>query len=173
MGESQLHNKGPKDFNPFQCLTKKDSNITPLNHTKPTSSDLEMKLTPLTEDMLMPTLNHLSRSQCTTHHLAKPTSNQKHHAPTHFEHPNSMQLPKWNMQTYPKVKYYSPFSTQRSPQCKCNPRNSWNKQQIELYHKANEKTTNLQGNPNGHWKCQSLPQPSFKHLARGQHQTPT
>jgi hypothetical protein len=53
--------------------------------------------------------------------------------------------------------------------------NLWNKQQIELYHKANEKTTNLRGDPNGHWKCQSLPN-LFLNIwihAKGQHQPPT
>jgi hypothetical protein len=89
LGESQLHNKGLEDFNPFQCLTKKDLNIIPLNHTKPTSNDLEVKLTPLIEDMIMPAFN-ASFIEPTHDPPPSQTHEQpKNHAPTHFEHPNS------------------------------------------------------------------------------------
>jgi hypothetical protein len=82
---------------------------------KPTSNDLEMKLTPLIEDMIMPTFN-ASFIEPTHDPPPSQTHEQpKNHTPTHFEHPNLTQPPKRNMQTHPKASYYSPFATQRSP----------------------------------------------------------
>jgi hypothetical protein len=89
LGESQSHNKGPEDLNPFQCSTKKDPNIIPLNHTKPTSNNLEVKLTPLTKDMFMLVLNASFMEPTHDPPLDQTHKQTKNHAPTHFEHPNS------------------------------------------------------------------------------------